>query len=286
VYYIRFCWVYGKYPPLGALYILKFPRFICEFSTIVAPITECLKGRIFAWDDAAQKAFDELKLRVTSAHVLALPNFSEVFQVECDASGLGIGGVLSQGQRPIAFFSEKLNDTRRKYTTYDKEFYAIFRSLEYWRHYLLPSEFILFSDHQALRYIQGQAKLSPRHAKWVELLQDFSFVIRHKAGSSNTVTDALSHRHSLLTSIRLQVRGFEIFQHLYHDDPDFATAWKNCPTRPFHEFTKHEGFLFKNNRLCVPRCSFRDAICSTPNKKYGSRHAGGATRTETRHLYS
>nr|GEX41502.1 hypothetical protein [Tanacetum cinerariifolium] len=92
------------------------------------------------------------------------------FQVECDASGLRIGGVLSQLNKPIAFFSEKLNDTRRHYSTYDKEFYAIVRSLEYWRHYLFPAEFILYSDHQALKFIQGQAKLKPRHAKWVETL--------------------------------------------------------------------------------------------------------------------
>ncbi|GJU35920.1 putative reverse transcriptase domain-containing protein [Tanacetum coccineum] len=73
-----------------------------------------------------------------------------------------------------------------RYSTYDKEFYAIVRSLEYWRHYLLPAEFILYSDHEALKFIQGQAKLKPRHAKWVETLQDFSFVIRHKAGSANS----------------------------------------------------------------------------------------------------
>nr|GEY38558.1 hypothetical protein [Tanacetum cinerariifolium] len=79
---------------------------------------------------------------------------SKVFQVECDASGLGIGGVLSQLNRPIAFFSEKLNDTRRRYSTYDKEFYAIVSSLEYWRHYLLSAEFILYFDHQALKFIQ------------------------------------------------------------------------------------------------------------------------------------
>nr|GEZ27925.1 RNA-directed DNA polymerase [Tanacetum cinerariifolium] len=179
---------------------------------------------------------------------------------ECDASSLGIGGVLSQGKRPLLFFIEKLNETRRKYSTYDKEFYAIIQSLEYWRHYVLPMEFILFSDHEALRYIQGQSKLKPRHGKWVELLQEFSFVIQHKAGSLNTVAYALSRRHSLLTSIRLQVHGFDVFQHLYIDDPDFAFAWKGCPAPPFHKFIKHDDFLFKNNRLCVPRCSLRDAI--------------------------
>ncbi|GKC57073.1 reverse transcriptase domain-containing protein [Tanacetum coccineum] len=125
----------------------------------------------------AVKAFDILKAKVTEAPVLALPNFDEVFQVECDASGVGIGGVLSQNQRPIAFFSEKLNDARRKYSTYDKEFYAIVRSLDTWRHYLLSNEFVLFSAHEALKFINGQHKLKSRHANWVEFTQAFSFVI-------------------------------------------------------------------------------------------------------------
>ncbi|GKC92354.1 RNA-directed DNA polymerase, partial [Tanacetum coccineum] len=86
-------------------------------------------------------------------------------QVECDASGVGIGGVLSQNQRPIAFFSKNLNDARHKYSTYDKEFYAIVCSLDTWRHYLLYNEFALFSDHDALKFINGQHKLKPRHAK-------------------------------------------------------------------------------------------------------------------------
>ena len=88
--------------------------------------------------------------------------------MECDASGVGIGAVLSQEKRPVAFFSEKLNEAKRKYSTYDKEFYAIVRALEHWRHYLVVAEFILHSDHEALKFIQGQHKLNPRHAKWVE----------------------------------------------------------------------------------------------------------------------
>ncbi|GKB18012.1 RNA-directed DNA polymerase [Tanacetum coccineum] len=115
--------------------------FIQNFSSIIAPLTECMKGGRFTWT---------------------------IFQVECDAFGVGIGGVLSQNQRPIAFFSEKLNDARRKYSTYDKEFYAIIRSLDTWRHYLLSNKFVMFSDYEALKFINGQHKLKSRHAKLLE----------------------------------------------------------------------------------------------------------------------
>ncbi|GJW86993.1 RNA-directed DNA polymerase, partial [Tanacetum coccineum] len=237
-----------------------YRRFIRNFSSIVAPITDCLKDSKFIWSSESQRAFAKLKKAVTEAPVLALPNFEHVFQVECDASGLGIGGVLSQQNRPISFFSEKFNDTRKRYSTYDKEFYAIVRSLEYWRHYLLPNEFILYSDHQALQFIQGQAKLKPRHAKWVETLQDFSFVIRHKAGSANTVADALSRRPALTTTSSVHVSGFESIQPLYADDPDFKDCWEQCATAPFRDFVRRDGFLFKGRRLCVPLSSVREAI--------------------------
>ncbi|GJY90487.1 RNA-directed DNA polymerase [Tanacetum coccineum] len=125
-----------------------------------------MKGGRFTWKSKAVKAFDILKAKVPEAPIFALPNFDEVFQVECDASRVGIGGVLSQNQRPIAFFCEKLNDARRKYSTYDKEFYAIVRNLDTWRHYLLSKEFVMFSDHEALKFINGQHKLKPCHANF------------------------------------------------------------------------------------------------------------------------
>ena len=85
--------------------------------------------------------------------ILILPNFGKTFQVRCDASGVAIGAVLSQDNRPVAYFNEKLNETKRKYSTYSKEFYAIIQALKKWRHYLISKEFVLYSDNQALQFI-------------------------------------------------------------------------------------------------------------------------------------
>ena len=129
----------------------------------MTPITDCLKKGEFNWSHAATKAFVEIKKRMVSVPVMRLPDFSKVFEVACDTSGIRIGGLLTQEGHPVAYFSEKLNDTRQRYSTYDKEFYAVIQALRYWRYYLFPHEFILFSDHEVLKYIYSQKKLNARH---------------------------------------------------------------------------------------------------------------------------
>ena len=124
-------------------------------------MTDCIRKGDFVWTKAASKAFHELKKKMTEAPVLRLLDFSKAFEVTCDASGVGIGGVLSQEGHPNALF--KLNDAKLKYSTYDKEFYSIVQTLKYWRHYLLPQEFVLYSDHEALRFLNSQKKLNSHH---------------------------------------------------------------------------------------------------------------------------
>ena len=84
-----------------------------------------MNQREFIWTKVAIKTFNEVKQKMTEAPIMRLPDFTKPFEVECDALGIGIGGVLSQERHPIAYFSEKLNDVKQKYFTYDKEFYAI-----------------------------------------------------------------------------------------------------------------------------------------------------------------
>jgi hypothetical protein len=123
-----------------------------------------------------------------------LPYFRKTFQVRCDASGVAIGAVLSLYNRHVAYFSEKLNETKIKYSTYDKQFYAIIQALKKWRHYLVPKEFVLYSDNQALQFITRKEKLNKIHAKWIEFMQNFTFVIKHISGNANKFIDALSRR--------------------------------------------------------------------------------------------
>jgi hypothetical protein len=167
--------------------------FVKDFSTIASPLTEIVKKAVsFKWGEEQENAFSLLKSKLISTPLLSVPDFNKAFEIECDASGIGIGAVLMQEKWPITYFSEKLNGATLNYPTYDKELYAVMQALETWQHYLWPREFVIHTNHQSLKHLKGQDMLSRRHAKWVEFIETLPYVIKYKQGQENVVVDALS----------------------------------------------------------------------------------------------
>ncbi|CAA7013689.1 unnamed protein product [Microthlaspi erraticum] len=116
--------------------------------------------------------------------------------------GIGIGAVLMQDKKPIAYFSEKLGGATLNYPTYDKELYAL--------------------------HFKGQQKLNKRHARWAEFIETFPYVIKYKKGKDNVVADALSRRYTLLSTLDAKLLGFEQIKELYASDADFSDIYQAC----------------------------------------------------------
>ncbi|KAI3707433.1 hypothetical protein L6452_25948 [Arctium lappa] len=161
----------------------------------------------------------------------ALPDFSKTFEIECDASGIGIGVFLLQASRPIAYFSENCER---------------------------PKEFVIHTDHESLKYLKGQRNLHKRHAKWISFIETFPYIVRYKKGKENIVVDALSRRYTLLTYLDSKIMGFEFIKGLYESDNVFANVFAACEKSSFNKFfrdaiTERKGK--KNSRglwSCAP----------------------------------
>ncbi|XP_039038705.1 uncharacterized protein LOC120176331 [Hibiscus syriacus] len=144
-----------------------YRRFVKGYSKIAAPLTELLKKeKAWDWGPKCQSAFDEIKLAMINEPVLVLPDHTKPFEVFTDASDVAIGGVLMQEGHPVAYESRKLNETETRYTVHEKEMTAVVHCLRTWRHYLLGSKFVVFTDNVANSYFLTQKKLSPKQARW------------------------------------------------------------------------------------------------------------------------
>ena len=172
-----------------------YRKFVEGFSKIAAPLTKLTRKDVkYDWVDACQKSFDELKGRLTSAPVLALPNGRDGFVVYSDASRQGLGCVLMQKDRVIAYASRQLKKHEQNYPTHDLELAAVVFALKIWRHYLYGVPCRIFTDHKSLKYIFTQKELNLRQRRWLELIKDYDCTIEYHPGKANVVADALSRR--------------------------------------------------------------------------------------------
>jgi hypothetical protein len=157
----------------------------------------------FVWTPECGAAFHKLWTLLTSALVLAQLDIEKTFDMYCDASGIGLGGVLMQKGRVIAYTSCQLWKHEVNYPTHDLELVAVVHALKVWRHYLLGNVCNIYTDHKSLKYIFTQPELNMRQRRWLKLIKDYNLQVHYHPGKANVVADALSrksHCHSLVES--------------------------------------------------------------------------------------
>ncbi|KAD4180334.1 hypothetical protein E3N88_28925 [Mikania micrantha] len=172
-----------------------YRRFIQDFSKVAVPLTLLThKDKNFEWGEKQREAFELLKHKLCSAPILSLPEETKNFVVYCDASHQGMGCVLMQGNKVIAYASRQLKIHEKNYTTHDLELGAVVFALKIWRHYLYGTKCVVYTDHKSLQHIFDQKMLNMRQRRWVELLNDYDCEIRYHPGKANVVADTLSRK--------------------------------------------------------------------------------------------
>ncbi|CAM8908316.1 unnamed protein product [Rhodiola kirilowii] len=170
-----------------------------DFSKRALPLSRLLQKDVpFEFTEKCKAAFDDLKAALTSAPIIQAPDWTQPFEIMCDASDYAVGAVLGQRKekKPVVihYASRTLDAAQRNYSTTEKELLAVIFALEKFRPYLLGSKVVVFSDHAAIRDLMTKKESKPRLIRWILLLQEFDVEIKDKKGIENTVADHLSRR--------------------------------------------------------------------------------------------
>nr|GEY22603.1 reverse transcriptase [Tanacetum cinerariifolium] len=183
-----------------------YRRFVEGFSRLALPLTQLMrKGEKFVWTDEREESFEELKRRLVSAPILTLPSGFSGFQIYIDASKKGLGCVLMQHEKVIAYASRQLKPYEVNYPTHDLELAAVVFALKIWRHYLYGEACDIFIDHKSLKYIFTQRELNMRQRRWLELLQDYDTNIQYHPSKANVVADALSQKSRMIACFNFRI---------------------------------------------------------------------------------
>jgi ribonuclease HI len=280
-------------------------RFIENFSNIAKSMIELLKTNTpYVWSDKCEASFQELKTRLTTIPVLTLPDVSKDFIVYCDASRQGLGCVLTQGGKVVAYASRQLRKHEENYPTHDLELVAVIYALKIWRHYLMGNKCDIYTDHKSLKYIFTQSKLNLRQRRWLELIKDYDLNIHYHPGKANVVADALSRKHycKILMVQEEQPTLYEEMERMsleivekgqlnelrvkYTLEDQIRQAQEGCPeieeVKSLMERGKaadyrldDQGTLWLKDRICVPWSKdIRDSILKEAHDSRYSIHPG------------
>ncbi|KAG8496286.1 hypothetical protein CXB51_007463 [Gossypium anomalum] len=249
-----------------------YRRFVNGFSIIAAPMTRLLRKDVkFEWTEECQQSFEELKKLLTEAPVLVQPESGKEFVVYSDASLNGLGCVLMQEGKVVAYASRQLKPHKKNYPTHDLELAAVVFALKIWRHYLYGEKCRVYTDHKSLKYLMSQKDLNLRQRRWLELLKDYELVIDYHPGKANVVADALSRKlffalrvmntqlkmsddSSILAEIRARPMFLQEISEAQKNDQDLLAKRRQCEADTGSDFKiGSDGSLMFKNQICLPK---------------------------------
>lgn len=239
-----------------------YRKFIQDFATIAKPLTILLKNDVeFKWSETQEKAFQTLKETLIKEPLLQYPKFTIPFVLTCDASNVGIGGVLSQiidgKDLPVAYYSRTLNKAEQNYSTSEKELLAIVNSVEKYRPYLYGRTFTIFTDHKALQWLFNCKNPSSKLVRWRLRLNEYQYVIKYKPGRINSNADGLSRLFSDEQIAKINETPEEITSHQV-----FVTHKSNKTYQDFIKFHYMNQDVIEFEKENRPLPKIQDRIVS------------------------
>ena len=249
-----------------------YRRFVQGFSMIASPMTRLLQKDVkFEWTDECQQSFNRLKDLLTKAPVLVQPEPGKEFVIYSDASLNGLGCVLMQEGKVIAYASRQLKPHERNYPVHDLELAAIVFALKIWRHYLYGEKCHIYTDHKSLKYLMTQKDLNLRQRRWLELIKDYDLIIDYHPGKANVVADALSQKSlfalramntrlsltddgSILAELRAKPTFLQQICEAQKNDEKLQVKRAQCESGNDSEFQiGSDDYLLFRGRVCVPQ---------------------------------